>query len=327
MKRTIAPEDQDQADITMRFRLALLGATTPEKFDEAFAAWTEQVETCFDRSLESVMTEGGFCTQDQWNKAVALILEKPFSIFAEKANLDIGMCAALDHLGFCDPMHFNQGYGEWTTVLGDCPDLTLVEVLVRDGHCTLAQWEAAAALLKTTRTGQDMKAFMAGKAGLDSDILAAAMPYGVVVTDIAVMVVAGTATIPAANRAILERYIAVHRRVPADPAYPGPPLVDIVGVDVLLRHEPNALSARLIGKQSASLSQLQAFPDCGKMLLAGVAINNLAVALVAGAVAEELAAAASGLIETGRGVEAFNDNLGMQLLDHLPEVGSEVFAK
>lgn len=284
-----------QGDIAMRLKLAAVGALAPSDFDRLFAEYEVQSATDLDRTLESVVLESGLVSQEQWDAAARLAFSPPESIFAEKHNVDLGIRGMLFHLGFVTRKAFDMAYGEWTSHLGDEPNKLLRTVAVIYEHVTDLHWLEAQAALGTFRARQAELAYAAGAAGLDADLIIACVEAAVPFEDVVAMLKQGNASKQAAQRRMLEDYLALY----ADDMRSRRPVV-----------------RRIIAKYGP------AFPAFDAMVKAEIAVGNLACALVAGA-DNAIAISAAEVVQTGLGSVAFNYNLGILLLDYLPEIGCE----
>ncbi|MBX9688258.1 MAG: hypothetical protein K2X27_16235 [Candidatus Obscuribacterales bacterium] len=290
-------------DFLMRLKLAAVGALAPADFDRLFTEWEQQAEIDFDRTLESVVTESGLVSQEQWDLAARLQFAPVESIFAEKHELDMGIRACLIGLNSMDRKGFDMAFGEWTSQLGDAPNRLLSGVAVDFKHCSEAQWLEAESLLSRFRERQAEAAYAAGSSGIDPEIIIACVEAAVGFEDVVAMVSQGNASVFAANRRLLEDYLGLYH-------------------PELRARRP--VVQRLIAKYDFErLSQAQEFPAFEEMLKAELALSTMAVAIVAGIDLAALAAAAREVVDSGSGAEAFNYNLGVTLLDRLPEIGCE----
>lgn len=277
----------------MRLKLAAMGALAPSDFNEL--AW-KHWQTQDGSSLESMLVNSGRICQEQWEYAATLRSE-PESIFATQKNVDLGVRGLLVGNGVIDRAKFDLIYGEWTSRLGDQPEITLAEVA--GILCVPAgKWEEAEAQLAEYRRNQADYAYRAGQLRIDAEIIIVAIESGVPMLKAIEMVEQGNATVAAANRHLLEEYLALY----APELWHRRPVV-----------------RRLIGKYDfEKLSQAQELPAFEDMVAKGIAI-----ALVAGGDIVKIAADARAIININGGTAVFNSFVGRLLLDVLPELGCE----
>lgn len=295
--------DFTTGDFSMRLKLAAVGALAPAEFDRLFIEWEQQAEIDLDRTLESVITESGLVSQEQWDRAAQLHFALAESIFAEKHLVDIGIRACLVGLGFMDRKAFDMAHGEWTSQLGDAPDKLLRTIAIDYNHCTEMQWLEAESMLAIFRAKQADNAYAAGCAGIDPDIIIACVETALRFEDIVAMVNQGNASLPAANRRLLEDYLGLYHPE--------------------IRYRRPVVQRIIAKNDFERLSQAQEFPAFNDMVKAGLAVDTMAVVIVAGIDIVALAAAAKDVVQTQSGAKAFNYNLGVTLLDRLPEIGCE----